>query len=230
MELKGLVFDMDWTLYDRAQSDRAAMERFFPDHRDLFKEGVTLKEAQDAMVEADRYGCHFGWGRIREILAGKGVMKEPLPDANWLYVRLQELYAGCGVPFPDAEPTLKELHRRGFRLGIITNGKEIRQIRKIEHFGFSSLVDAILIGGSDKSYAKPEKPIFWKMAGELELEPEELCYVGDDPKNDIEGARNAGYRTIWIRTMPWDYPDIRRADKEIDRLGDLLPLFPGQKP
>jgi FMN hydrolase / 5-amino-6-(5-phospho-D-ribitylamino)uracil phosphatase len=53
--------------------------------------------------------------------------------------------------------------------------------------------------------AKPDRRVFERLVQELNLEPQEVIYVGDDPVLDVEAARAAGLPTAWMnRTgMPW---------------------------
>jgi FMN phosphatase YigB (HAD superfamily) len=44
-------------------------------------------------------------------------------------------------------------------------------------------------------------------------------FVGDNPVVDIEGARNAGLRTVWKRDLVW--PPPAEVDAAIDDLGEL---------
>jgi FMN phosphatase YigB (HAD superfamily) len=61
---------------------------------------------------------------------------------------------------------------------------------------------------------------------EARLAPEEICYVGDHPENDIRPARSVGLRTVFIRRGPWalaqsDSAAARDADRQIGALTDL---------
>jgi len=222
MHLKGMAFDMDQTLYDRPTSDMLAMTGYYTAHRELFLPDCTLERAIEVMHEANWYGGHPGWNRILEIMKEANIFRV-VPEVGAISSEFQRYFSTVGVTYPCVQPTLKALHDRGLKLGLITNGSEENQWMKIRHFGFDKCFDRILIG-SDAGTAKPHAAIFLKMAGELACKPEEMLYVGDNPAIDIEGSRQAGYVPVWIRSMPWDYPDVKRAPYEIDRISDLLPL------
>jgi haloacid dehalogenase superfamily, subfamily IA, variant 3 with third motif having DD or ED/haloacid dehalogenase superfamily, subfamily IA, variant 1 with third motif having Dx(3-4)D or Dx(3-4)E len=222
MELKGIVFDMDQTLYDREASDLVAMERYFNDERPRFKPGITLDYAQKAMQRADRLGGHFGWQRIVEYLKEAGVFSI-VPDPAEICAHFQVSYGSISVPYKDTIPSLLKLREMGLRVGLITNGKETNQWPKIRHLNIEKCFDAILIG-SDPATCKPNAAIFNQMAELLSLKPENLMYVGDHPVNDVEASRNAGYTPVWITTMPWDFPEVERPEYEIDRIGEIVPL------
>jgi len=56
--------------------------------------------------------------------------------------------------------------------------------------------------------------------------PDECVYVGDHPRNDIEGAGKSGMRTVWIKVnQPW-IPELTvRPHHKIERLPELLALL-----
>ena len=51
------------------------------------------------------------------------------------------------------------------------------------------------------------------MREKLGFSADEIVYVGDNPVNDIKGARSAGWHTIWMNsTGYWDEKE-KRADR-----------------
>lgn len=213
--VRGIVFDMDQTLYDRDASDAVVMAGYFRSHRGAFLDGCTEAEAVRAMQHADTHGGHFGWERILSLLYGTGVLKGPV-DFEEFCEYFQYGYGTVGVPYPWTLPTLHALHAMGLSTAIITNGFEERQWRKLRHFGLPEACDAVMIGG------KPGKEVFLAMADRLHARPDELWYVGDHPLNDVQGSRGAGYVPVWIRTMPWDYPEVEKPALQIDRVDELV--------
>jgi putative hydrolase of the HAD superfamily len=47
-------------------------------------------------------------------------------------------------------------------------------------------------------------------------------FVGDNPDNDIRGAKSAEMRAVWIRDAWWNEP--AEADAVIDRVPELPPV------
>lgn len=45
---------------------------------------------------------------------------------------------------------------------------------------------------------KPDKKIFDFAARKMKLEPAAACYIGDSYSNDIIGAKQAGWKTVWF--------------------------------
>ena len=87
-------------------------------------------------------------------------------------------------------PTLKELKKRGARVGIISTKYRFRILSYLEEFLPKDFLD-IIVGGEDVKAPKPS-PEGVKFALEhLGSSPEETLYIGDSTV-DAETAQNAG--------------------------------------
>ncbi len=77
---------------------------------------------------------------------------------------------------------------------------------------------------------KPHPKPFHACLEQLDCAPDAAVYVGDDPRIDVEGARNAGLHAVWLRRsgrrhpadpIPADVPVIETLEDlpELPRLG-----------
>jgi putative hydrolase of the HAD superfamily len=103
--------------------------------------------------------------------------------------------------------TLDTLHRDGWRLGILTNGRPFVQARKIAALGVGGLVDAVVFASEHGSgVGKPEREPFLEIAQRLHVPPSRAVMVGNDERCDIAGAIGAGLRAIhctaWVPPSP----------------------------
>lgn len=55
--------------------------------------------------------------------------------------------------------------------------------------------------GRDK---KPNPKIFQKALRQLNVSVNESMYVGDHPKNDVQGAKNIGILGVWKKDLRWN--------------------------
>ena len=63
------------------------------------------------------------------------------------------------------------------------------------------------------------------MSERLNIPPEELMYVGDNPVNDVDGSRNAGYIPVWVKTTGyWCFEDIPHAEYEVETVEEIPAL------
>jgi HAD superfamily hydrolase (TIGR01509 family) len=91
--------------------------------------------------------------------------------------------------------------RDGWRLAVVTNGLPDVQARKIEALGLTSLVDAVVFAcATGDGTGKPAAAPFVEACLRLGVAPSQAVFVGDDVRCDVEGARRAGMKTIWVRS------------------------------
>lgn len=97
---------------------------------------------------------------------------------------------------PSTPPALQALKEQGYRLGVISNAdgriEGLLEQGKIRPF-FEFVMDSALEG-----VEKPEPEISRRAASRLELEPEEVLYVGDLYSVDVVGAREAGMAAVLL--------------------------------
>ena len=98
--------------------------------------------------------------------------------------------------YPEVPEVLEQLRSQGYELGVISNFDtrffEIIRALRLEHF-FDSITISSIAGS-----AKPSPQIFHRALDQHVVEPEEAVHVGDDPKEDFEGATNAGLSGVLL--------------------------------
>lgn len=203
--IKGAVFDLDHTLFDRYATQKLCVKGFCR-HFDV-ADGMTDEKVADIIEYADSHFNHYGWEKIFECVVNKGTFKTVPPFESYCSFLL-ERFKHFAVPYEFTKPMLQELKDKELKLGIITNGKSETQRSKIKLLGFEEIFDEIIVSeevGSEKPDTKP----FEIMSERLGIAPENLIYVGDFPVNDIEASRKAGYTPVWVMTMKlWLFPEI----------------------
>ena len=98
--------------------------------------------------------------------------------------------------YKDVEPTWTALEKMGCELGIASNFDD-RLPRIVA--GMPPLDQCKnLFWSSQIGYPKPSPRFFERIQQQLDVEPAEILFVGDNPLNDVQGAREAGWDTILI--------------------------------
>ena len=152
------------------------------------------------------------------------------PNAARL-TRLWRDHDGRRVPHEGVKETLKELKRRGYKLGIIAN--TITETEIPDWMCHDQVADCFttVILSSKVRLRKPDPAIYHLAARCIGSAPESCAYVGDNPVRDVEGAVNAGYGAMVL------FEDAGTADREgkaptvqpnfrIRSIPELLELFP----
>lgn len=92
--------------------------------------------------------------------------------------------------FPDTLSTLKELKKRGARIGIISTKYRFRILSFLEDYLPEDFLD-IIVGGEDVTAPKPSPGGVLFALEHLGSTPQETLYIGDSTV-DAETAQNAG--------------------------------------
>jgi len=97
-------------------------------------------------------------------------------------------------PFADVPPGLRLLEERGLAVAVVSNG-DCSLGASLESAGlrFDVVVDSATTGA-----AKPDPVIFGTALGRLGVSANRALHVGDDPANDLMGARAAGIDAVLI--------------------------------
>jgi putative hydrolase of the HAD superfamily len=110
---------------------------------------------------------------------------------------------------PRGRETLVALRQRGVRTGIVSNFDH-RLHGLLEALRLRPLLDTVVLP-SDAGAVKPDPRIFRMALRRIGVTPREALYVGDDPKEDLEGARAAGLTAI-------DVGELGRLTDLLDRI------------
>lgn len=186
--LSAVVFDLDDTLYSEKQYVRSGYH------------AVASAISQLKDMEAKLWDeFEVGNPAIDIVLKEEGIYTEELKNFCLSIYRTHKpnisLYGGV-------TDMLKELHRRGVNVGIITDGRPEGQKAKIEALGLESMVDAIIItddlGGVE--YRKPCDIAFRLMKERIgDGRYSTMCYVGDNIKKDFIAPEKLGMKVIWFK-------------------------------
>ena len=97
-------------------------------------------------------------------------------------------------PFPQAKETVKDLHKKGIKVGVVSSKKTDLVMHGLELFGMLEYMD-IVIGADEVKNHKPA-PDGILLAKE-KLNSKNVLYVGDT-KNDIIAGKNASVKTCGV--------------------------------
>lgn len=216
--IKAVVFDLDHTLFDRYETLRAVV----PSFRQKFKinESITDEFFTEQLIWADKHYVHHGWEEIFAHLIKCNIFEE-IPDYDEYVEYLLSCFKKVAVKFPFAIPVLQELKASGYKIGLITNGRPDVQEKKLALLELKPYFDEIIISGATP-YRKPQSEIFKLMAQKLNIQTNEMVYVGDHPHFDVEGSRNAGCIPVWVKTTgTWIFPELEKPELQIETVEEL---------
>jgi putative hydrolase of the HAD superfamily len=205
--IRAVVWDMGGTLeelyYDEAIQQEATLGL-----RDLLAEwgldpGLGLDGLKSAVLSGIK--AYQAWREEREIelppervwqehvFPDQGLPPERLAAAAEDLTFFYETHYQLRRLRPEAPSVLKVLHRKGFRLAIISNTISRRLVQaKLADFGIARYFDPV-VTSSNFGWRKPNERIFYEATRLMGLLPAACAYVGDTVSRDVIGARRAGY-------------------------------------
>lgn len=170
--------------------------------RYALKHGVSMSESEVLQRYRRAYSRPWGASSIRYVGDGRPFWKYIVSEATGSNVDelFEEIYDYYQQPHawvvtPGAVRSLERLRRHGLKLAVVSNfDTRLRPI--LNGLGIDGLFDAIIVS-AEIGAEKPNPVIFEAAAHALRVAPEQLLHVGDDRRNDIWGARDAGI-TAWL--------------------------------
>lgn len=137
----------------------------------------------------------------RERLRWQNIVVQVLDDVTDAAACFHELYEHFARPNawhvdPNAALVMKKLKRRGYILGLASNYDH--RLRAVVA-GLPALADLQhLVISSEVGWRKPAPEFFAALCREVSLPPGSVLYVGDDPINDYQGARDFGMAALIV--------------------------------
>jgi putative hydrolase of the HAD superfamily len=98
---------------------------------------------------------------------------------------------------PEAPAVLKELFEKKL-IGLVSNFDHPPHVHEIlKKYNIAEYFNIVIISAEEK-VKKPDPAIFNRVFTELELKIEEVVFIGDS-QEDMDAAKNAGMRFIYVR-------------------------------
>ncbi len=98
--------------------------------------------------------------------------------------------------FADSIPTLVEARERGLSVALLSNLASPYK-RPVFELGLAPYFDA-LVFSCDVGMAKPDRQIYERLAGMLDVSPAQVLMIGDTRGDDVTGAKRAGLQALHL--------------------------------
>lgn len=118
---------------------------------------------------------------------------------------------------PEIIPMLSSIKEKGIKVGLISNcfSEEVGPIRESV---LAQYFDVICLS-YEQELQKPDREIYERCMGRLEVTPEECLYVGDGGSRELEAAREIGMKA---RQAAWYLKEGTR--QPVGRKEEFLPM------
>ncbi len=216
MTIKAIFFDFDYTLGCRDKYAYELYRQLVIDNSDISDDVEREAVIQDCMIWDQKGNVNKTY--VADMVFNTYGIRFPDDFDAWWDRHLPEY----SLPYDDAEKTLTELRRRGYRIGMLSNGVSEGQRRKLEKAGLADYVDVSVVSG-DIGVKKPGVELFEHAARLIGVRPEEAAMVGDIFARDVLGAYRSGMMPIWFAVEP--FMPCGAGITVIRSLSELLDIF-----
>jgi putative hydrolase of the HAD superfamily len=124
--------------------------------------------------------------------------------------------------YAEVGGVLRRLRSKKIILGVISNAS--RSLEKIlERAGLKGAFDHVLVSEIE-GVEKPHKRIFDRALKRTGVKKDEFMFIGDNYIADVEGARKAGVKAVWLsrRTVNAQFSFAHAADDRVKRVKNLM--------
>ncbi|MBG9988774.1 HAD family hydrolase [Aerococcaceae bacterium DSM 111176] len=203
--IKAIGFDLDDTLYDRYlvyenvyhvmeetvvhtqvpfEEFNAVYQQKSSDEYELFINGEKTKEDYQYDRVINTYQ-HFG----QDLTENDAI----------IFNALYEYYRSKIVLRPGVTKLFKELNDKGYLLFILTNGTGVGQYNKLKQLGVEQYIDSKYWFISEEiGLSKPDLEIFQHVQDKLEIQENNIVFIGDHLVNDCLAAQTHGWQSIYF--------------------------------
>ena len=211
--IKAIIFDLDDTLFDFKRAHVEGMKAWaaYAEQQFHISPDETISEVSALVKEqAEKIGP-LAASHNRVLRAELWLEKHGLPlfpHATALAERYWEALIAAAEPTEGAAEVLRDLQMRGFLIGVGTNMTAYVQYKKIEKLGLGSYIDFIVtseVCGVDKPIRhffkyclKKANEVLERQGRRERIEINEILFIGDSLKHDVEGARNAKMHALLL--------------------------------
>ncbi|WP_054028555.1 HAD family hydrolase [Bacillus sp. FJAT-28004] len=214
---EAVIFDMDGTLFETDKLLVPVHHRVF---ETLRKEGLYEHE----MPPVERLLSCLGmllediW---RQVMPDSTEAARKRADDLLLQYELEGLEKGEGQLYPFVEETLRELHTRGIKLFVASNGLE-EYVKGVAEFkGIAPLFDGLYSAGEYETSSKVDL-----VARLLKDHNIKSAWMVGDRSSDVEAGKGNGLQTIGCAYATYGRAsEIEGADVLISDFRELLPLL-----
>lgn len=221
-----VIFDLFDTLAtisaDEYIGAKRQMARILGADEDAFREGWAATSEAGNRGEFDSVAA-----RVVAVMSGLGLSVESGATEQAVEVERQLQLGGCRI-LPGARETLDGLRRCGYTLGLLSNcyvGAE----GVVERLGIGGFFDTIVLS-YEVGLVKPDPEIYRLACRRLPCEPADALFVGDGNDRELDGARDAGLKTMMVQyptSTAWATNRSTEADHTVASIGDVADMVKG---
>ena len=223
--IRAITMDLDDTLWEIHPVIHRAERRLYewlgehyPRITDKFSRNAIIEQRKEIALEFPQQDHDYTFLR-RTVLGRIGVAANYGEQFVDEAMEVFDAVRNDVVVFPEVRPALEEL-RNDYRLIAVTNGNS-----NLQKIGIDDLFHDV-VTARNAGVAKPAPEIFDVAVRAGGAKAHQTLHVGDHPEIDVEGARAAGLRSVWVNRSGQRWPnEFAKPDGIVTHVGQLQSLL-----
>jgi len=234
MFYKGLIFDLDDTLYSYKDCHNIALDHCLNYLNNIYDISYNILKDMYTIISQNLKNELLNTASSHnKSIYFKHLIEKLNIDYSHL-INLHEMYWSIFYTnmksFDHVVDFLKWNKSKNIKIGIVTDYETEYQIIKLKKLNLLEYVDCI-VTSEEVGIEKPNSKMFNKLLEKMKLLPSEVIVFGDNYEKDIIGATNLKIKTIFVNNT-FSYNDIlykfQMICKDIERL-NVLSKYCGER-
>ena len=199
--VKGVIFDIDGTLYSYLANDKVAVKslcEFAEKNLAVDKENFLKAYCEGRRIVKER--LTDGGSRHSRILFFQNTLellgKNPFHYIGEMYECYWSNFLKGMKTFDGATEFIRKLKENGIKIALCTDMTAQIQYRKIHQLGLCDYID-FMVSSEETGLEKPAPIMFELALKKLNVDAKDAAYFGDSLERDIKGASNLGITPFW---------------------------------
>ena len=221
-KIKAILFDLDNTLIDFVRMKTEAIKAA---SKAMIKSGLKTEEvgAYRRLITIYRKGMMESDNAFQEFLKSESgkIDEKMLAAAINAYLKTKDSFM---KPYPNVKPVLRQLKKRGIKLGIITDAPKLKAYQRLLGMNIEKYFDFVICFEDTGKKKKTELPLK-SCIEKLGLKAEEIMMVGDSIRKDVLPARKLGVIGVLAKYGSSDKAYKIKPDFELNDFRDILKII-----
>ena len=188
MNINAVIFDIDNTLYPEIEYFIDVVSAYTP-------LSIYVNEIRALLGTGFRYNSE---NILRDVLIYFNL--DSTKHQNDFFEVYRSVHSNI-ILDEDTINSLEYLMKNNIKIGILTNGVREVQQNKFKCLNLENYVDGVIYAKSTGE-EKPHKKPFNSICNLLGIPMRNALMIGDDYKNDVLGALNAGMHSVFLNKYP----------------------------
>lgn len=223
MRYKGILMDLDMTLFDFEAGNRIAVGLLLdgvgyraPNRYEEYE--AVNKACWAALERGELRQDELRTLRFRRFFGQCGIHADPVAAGN----RFVELLGQQAIPLPGAEEAVRRIAAVK-PVALLTNGISQVQWARLARSPFRDLAVDMIVS-EDVGIAKPHPGLFNFALKKLGWNRREVLMIGDGATSDIAGANAAGIDACWLNPEGRALPKGVHAEYTAPGILECVPI------